>query len=443
MPWARTYDQYGRVLTETEPDAQETSRTNTYSYDASGRLTSNETNIGTTCNLNSYGYDQAGNRTNQTTGDCNNQTATSHSYNSFSQLTNPGYVYDELGRNTLIPAVDAPNQANGNITLAYNSTDDVTSINQGSSTTTFSYDTETRRLNETNNTVTTTRHYTDSTDNPTWVTENGSNPKTEIYTPSLGTGLNITTTLQGTTKTADIQLQDLRGNTVTTIDLATNITAGWNSYDEFGNPETPTNNTNLINYSSYSQAERATNATGLILMGARVYNPKTNQFTAPDPITGGNENTYTYPNDPINKSDFAGLNMWSDIAFNVGAAALTALACAATVGIGCLVAGVAISAASGFLAKGIEWNEQKKKTKSQIGYMLDGALSGAIDGLIGHGVGRVLNSTAVWAGLKKVDRKSMEAVRRDLYFYVPNDNLTKRVRNFAKMSYLLLKKLWR
>lgn len=310
--WVRTYDQYGRVLAETEPDAQETSRNNTYSYDSSGRLTSNETTTATSCNLNSYSYDQAGNRTNQTAGNCINQTATSHSYNSFSQLTNPGYVYDELGRNTLIPAVDAPNPNNGNITLSYNSTDDVTSINQGLVTTTFSYDTETRRLNETSNTVTTTRHYTDSSDNPTWVTENGSNPKTEIYSPSLGTGLNITTTLQGTTKTADIQLHDLRGHTVTTIDLATNITAGWKSYDEFGNPETPTTNTQLINYSSYSQAERATNTSGLILMGARVYNPKTNQFTAPDPITGGNENTYSYPNDPINKSDFTGLWSWEN-----------------------------------------------------------------------------------------------------------------------------------
>jgi RHS repeat-associated protein len=305
--WVRSYDQYGRVLTETEPDAQETSRTNSYSYDSSGRLTSNETTTDTTCNLNSYSYDQAGNRTNQTTGDCNNQTATSHSYNSFSQLTNPGYVYDELGRNTLIPAVDAPNQANGNITLAYNSTDDVTSINQGSTTTTFSYDTETRRLNETNNTVTTTRHYTDSSDNPSWVTQNGSSPKTDIYTPSLGAGLNITTTIQGTTKTADIQLQDLRGNTVTTIDLTTNTATGWSSYDEFGNPHTPTNNTNLINYTTYAKAERATNTTGLILMGARVYNPTTNQFTAPDPINGGNENTFVYPNDPINQEDHAGL----------------------------------------------------------------------------------------------------------------------------------------
>jgi hypothetical protein len=42
-------------------------------------------------------------------------------------------------------------------------------------------------------------------------------------------------------------------------------------------------------------------------MGARVYNPETNQFTSKDPVKGGNENSYTYPNDPINGSDFTGL----------------------------------------------------------------------------------------------------------------------------------------
>jgi hypothetical protein len=31
-------------------------------------------------------------------------------------------------------------------------------------------------------------------------------------------------------------------------------------------------------------------------------------FTTPDPITGGNENPYTYPNDPTNSGDFSGLD---------------------------------------------------------------------------------------------------------------------------------------
>jgi hypothetical protein len=42
-------------------------------------------------------------------------------------------------------------------------------------------------------------------------------------------------------------------------------------------------------------------------MGARLYNPETNQFTSKDPVKCGNENNYTYPNDPINASDFSGL----------------------------------------------------------------------------------------------------------------------------------------
>ena len=120
--------------------------------------------------------------------------------------------------------------------------------------------------------------------------------------------LNITTTLQNGTKQAAVQLHDIRGNTVTTVDLDTETATAWSSYDEYGNPDT-TNpaNTNNINYTTYAQAERATNTTGLILMGARVYNPTTNQFTTPDPVKGGNENPYTYPNDPLNSSDYSGL----------------------------------------------------------------------------------------------------------------------------------------
>ncbi len=110
-----------------------------------------------------------------------------------------------------------------------------------------------------------------------------------------------------------MQLHDLRGNTVTTINLTNNTATAWCSYDEFGNQDsTNPANTNLINYNTYAGAERATNATGLILMGARVYNPETNQFTSPDPVQGGNENSYSYPNDPVNHSDFTGLWSWWD-----------------------------------------------------------------------------------------------------------------------------------
>lgn len=46
-------------------------------------------------------------------------------------------------------------------------------------------------------------------------------------------------------------------------------------------------------------------------MGARLYNPVTALFTSIDPIWGGNETAYTYPNDPINKQDTTGEWGWA------------------------------------------------------------------------------------------------------------------------------------
>jgi RHS repeat-associated protein len=262
---------------------------------------------GASCFTESYSYNARGDRTSSSVGVCGATTTKSNSFNAESQLTTSGNVYDALGRNTFIPAVDAPAN-NAGINLAYNLIDQVAGITQNGSTTSFTYDALGRRVNETAGTLTTVRHYSDSSDNPEWTTQqSGANLTTEIYTGSLGAGLAVTTTFKGTVRTSSMQLTDIRGHTVTTLDLDSNSVGGWSVYDSFGNPQASQTNTNLINYSSYSQQERATNTTGLILMGARVYNPETNQFTSKDPVKGGNENSYTYPNDPINGSDFTGL----------------------------------------------------------------------------------------------------------------------------------------
>jgi hypothetical protein len=94
--------------------------------------------------------------------------------------------------------------------------------------------------------------YSDSSDNPEWTTQQaGANLTTEIYTGSLGAGLAVTTTFKGTVRTSSMQLTDIRGHTVTTLDLDSNSVRAWSVYDSFGNPQTSQTNTNLINYSSY------------------------------------------------------------------------------------------------------------------------------------------------------------------------------------------------
>jgi RHS repeat-associated protein len=49
-----------------------------------------------------------------------------------------------------------------------------------------------------------------------------------------------------------------------------------------------------------------TGATGLTLMGVRLYSPIIGRFLSTDPVYGGNDNTYTYPADPVNSFDLDG-----------------------------------------------------------------------------------------------------------------------------------------
>lgn len=227
----------------------------------------------------------------------------SFSFNSASQLTNAGYVYDGLGRNTSIPAADSPNSV-GVISLSYRVNDQVSSITQNGVATAYSFDGLGRRVSETTGSSVLTKHYTGTSDNPAWSSNNAG--VTDIYTSSLGTGLNSTVTLDNGVKTLSLDVNDLRGNTVTRINVDAATTDSWVSFDEYGNREGASTG-KLVTYDAYGQYERATTSQGLILMGARVYNPVTNQFTSPDPVTGGNETSYTYPNDPASYQDLDGL----------------------------------------------------------------------------------------------------------------------------------------
>ena len=400
LSWSREYDGYGRVIRELAPDSATSAspKTTVYGYDSSSRLATVSSN-GASCFAESYSYNARGDRTSSSVGVCGATTTKTNTFNAESQLTTSGYVYDALGRNTSIPAIDAPVN-NAGINLSYSLVDQVTGITQNGSTTSFTYDALGRRVNETAGTLTTVRHYSDSSDNPEWTTQlSGANLTTEIYTGSLGSGLAVTTTFKGTARTSSMQLTDIRGHTVTTLDLDSNSVGAWSVYDSFGNPQTSQNSTNLINYSSYGQQERATNTTGLILMGARVYNPETNQFTSKDPIKGGNENNYTYPNDPINGSDFSGLN--SDISgamqrilfyLTISAALATSVLCAFS-SFWCLPGAFLIGALSSFIYQTIDLYVGTKAKIKQKKYDLQDIFYEGLGNMLGARVSK-------WLGIR-------------------------------------------
>jgi large repetitive protein len=263
--------------------------------------------------------DLQGNRTGLSTtvpagvGDpCGTGTTTtkSWSYDLSSRVLTAGdgagqYSYDPLGQITTMPAADAPHPAGGDIALGYFDSGAPRSVTQGGVSTAFTLDVSGRRLVETTTedeaiTSTLTRHYTDGSDSPSWIVEVASGV-TELtrYTPALGSGLGAVVLPDGT---VELSLDDPHGDIVTTVTVpesgnATGIT-GWSTFDEYGNPTSGagspvTADTGAASYGWLGSSERAVLGVGLILMGARVYNPVTGRFGSPDPVPGGNENPYS------------------------------------------------------------------------------------------------------------------------------------------------------
>ncbi|MDR0481564.1 MAG: RHS repeat-associated core domain-containing protein [Cellulomonadaceae bacterium] len=140
--------------------------------------------------------------------------------------------------------------------------------------------------------------------------------------PGLILGWDVATNAQGastriTTTTLTLDSTGRRATVATTFTIPntnpTQITS-IGEYDEYGNTLKQGPNTGPLNYGWQGIKERATNTlTGLIYMGARLYNPTTGHFTSPDPITGGNTTPYTYPQNPINSNDLDGLIAWAKI----------------------------------------------------------------------------------------------------------------------------------
>ena len=460
MDFTRTYDPQNRVAVETTPavfPAIQNDTVYTYGYDQKNRLVDVKQFDNTLCVNRVYTFDAAGNRTNKDTtynsavglvcGAESPMDPAGHqvlTYNDYSQLTTTGYVYDVFGRVTTLPSIDTANQL-GNLTFTYSPEDRILSQKQGTTQTDYNYDALGRRFQDKVGTVVkTVRHYADESDNPSWVTGTGTAAaQIDIYTPALASNLNATRKQNGTTTTAYLNFGNLHGDTITSLELpTTGFVSGPNElnvYDEYGVPQTPeldnrpvgvsahTDTTQLfvLNYGSLGQPQRETTDTGIQFMGARGYNPITGQFLTPDPIPGGNETPYNYPNDPINKNDISGLvgtavSIAIDIAmYALGAVALGLTCAAATVA--CMFVGLGISMATSAAGEAAKSIIDKKRSSDVWGSALEGAKKGALTFVAGRGVlgifkGFRLSMIGVKSGIHTFPNKIVEQLPERLSF---------------------------
>ncbi|MCA2223093.1 RHS repeat-associated core domain-containing protein [Nonomuraea aurantiaca] len=312
-PWLAYHDASdisGKVV-QSDENLGSTQR---YTYDGAGRLTKSMDATNSSCTTRQYKLDLNSNRTSldafpgDAGGDCSTSTTPvtkASSFDTADRIINTGYVYDTFGRTTMVPAADVTGGAN--LTIGYHANDMVASLTQSGTTKTYGLDPRGRirtinTATQTGSFGTIVNHYTGGSDSPSWIVEADGN-----WTRNI-TAFASLAAVERSGGGAQLTLTNLHGDVVATCDNNANAgVSAYFGYTEYGPRKTGSSDPGRYGWLGLHQRSSGDSLAGLILMGARLYNPTTGRFLQTDPVMGGSDNPYEYASqDPINNLDLDG-----------------------------------------------------------------------------------------------------------------------------------------
>jgi streptogramin lyase len=292
----------GELLSQSSTLASES-----YSYDASGRLTeTQETPAGEGCTVRAYVYDEEANRASSATrtpgtgGACQAEggTTEAHNYDEANRLADGGMSYDGLGNVTKLPAADAEGHE---LTSSFYVDNAVASQTQNGVTNQYKLDPEGRTREAITGSTKTINHYDGSGEAVAW---SESPEKWVRNIPGLDGTLLATQTNGGTPV---LQLHDLQGDVVGTIGDKAGETKLLSSYNstEFGVPNAGKAPPKFAYLGALGV--ESSFSTGVITYGATSYVPQTGRALQSEaveaPGTGGGSGAgapYTMQEEPWN-----------------------------------------------------------------------------------------------------------------------------------------------